>query len=95
MIYYDFTGNAKEENFRNDINIDFVKDIYKRKGTLFYNDLLSHGYIKILGYLYSFKDELKQYVVKQYGQWQEYYAPNKTLLRQNIYGKIDKIVEVK
>jgi hypothetical protein len=38
---------------------------------------------------------LKKYIYKQYGQWSEAYAPNKTLLRQVTYGRIDKIIELK
>ena len=41
-----------------------------------------------------FRNSLKNYVVKQYGRWSEYWAPDKTSLRTAIYGRIDKIVEV-
>ena len=47
-----------------------------------------------MGWQYDFRNSLKNYVVKQYGHWSEYWAPDKTSLRKAIYGRIDKIVEV-
>lgn len=49
-----------------------------------------HGYVKEAGTLYAFN--LPKFLVKQYGSWQEYFAPNKTLLRKAIHGRIDQIV---
>ena len=50
--------------------------------------------IPIMGYRFGFEDILKTYVVKQYGSWQEYNAPDITSLRNFIFGRIDKIVEI-
>ena len=50
--------------------------------------------IPVMGWKFDFSDVLKTYVVKQYGQWCEYYAMDKTSLRKSIYGKVEKIVEV-
>lgn len=73
---------------------DFLKKAYVRFFTN--NDnLLRFGVYKLLGYSYNFKPLLKKYLYKQYGQWNEAYAPNKTLLRQVTYGRIDKIIELK
>jgi hypothetical protein len=58
------------------------------------HDLRRHGYIKSMGYLYILKPFLKNYLVKQFDSWIEYYAPNKTLLRKSLSGKIDKIIEI-
>jgi hypothetical protein len=68
--------------------------IYSSTRHTFLNNLQQYGYIKIMGYLYNAKPYLKKYIVNQYGSWQQYYAPNKTLLRKSIYGRIDKIVQV-
>jgi hypothetical protein len=71
----------------------FLKKAYVR----FYtnnDNLLRYGIYKLMGYAYDFKPYLKLYLYKQYGNWNESYAPNKTLLRQAIYGKIDKIIEL-
>ena len=79
---------------RKDINYEYVKSKYiNRVASQF--DLLFSGCIKSLGYLYDFRSDLHKFVVKQYGQWNEYYAPNKTLLRKNIYGRIEEIVKLR
>lgn len=71
----------------------FLKKAYQRFFTN--NDnLIRYGYYKLMGYQYDFKPYLKKYLYKQYGDWREVYAPNKTLLRQAIGGRIDKIIEI-
>ena len=47
------------------------------------------------GWRFDFSDILKTFVVRQYNQWTEYKATDKTALRSMLYGRIDKIVEVK
>lgn len=93
IMYYKFTdtsSKARPEFFSS----DWCLKQYKTKNMLWHNDLLRFGYEKCDGWLYDFKNELKHYVVKQYGRWDEYYAPNKTLLRKNIGGKVDRIIEI-
>ena len=51
--------------------------------------------ITLIGYRFDFSEILKTYIVKQYGSYQEYNAVDKTSLRAMIYGRIDKIIEVK
>ncbi|MCS2406695.1 molybdenum ABC transporter ATP-binding protein [Bacteroides salyersiae] len=51
--------------------------------------------IPLMGYRFDFADVLRKYLVNQYGQWSEYYAPDKTSLRSALYGTINKIVEIK
>lgn len=51
--------------------------------------------IPLSGYRFDFSEILKTYIVKQYGSYQEYRAIDKTSLRAMIYGRIDKIIEVK
>ena len=43
---------------------------------------------------FDFFDVLKKYLVNQYGQWTEYYAPDRTSLRAYLYGRINQIVEI-
>jgi predicted RNase H-related nuclease YkuK (DUF458 family) len=76
-----------------EIEID-IKSIYESKSHSFLCDMHRWGFVKRMGYIYDLKPYLTKYVVKQYGHWQEYYAPNKTLLRKSIYGAVDKIFEV-
>ena len=72
---------------------EFLKKAYERSYTN-NNNLILYGYYKLRGYKYDFKPFLKKYLYKQYGSWREVYAPNKTLLRQVIGGRIEKIVEL-
>lgn len=72
---------------------EFLKKAYVRFYTGNHN-IIENGVYKSMGYKYDFRQCLKKYLYKQYGQWEEVYAPNKTLLRQVIGGRIDKIIEI-
>ena len=72
---------------------DFTK-IYHNGYSGCLHDLKRTGNVKIMGYLYNLKPYLKLYLVKQYGEWTEVFAPNKTLLRKSTYGRIDRIIEI-
>ena len=50
--------------------------------------------VPVMGYRFDFFDVLKKYLVSQYGQWAEYYAPDRTSLRKHLYGRINQIVEI-
>ena len=50
--------------------------------------------VPLMGYRFDFLDVLKKYLVAQYGQWAEYYAPDRTSLRAYLYGRVNQIVEV-
>ena len=50
--------------------------------------------VPLMGYRFDFFDVLKKYLVNQYGQWTEYYAPDRTSLRAYLYGRISQIVEI-
>ncbi len=62
------------------------------------SDLIRHGYIKVMGYIYTFPKLLNKYVVKCDYEISEFYAPNKTMLRNLLdyatYGKIHYIIEI-
>lgn len=62
-------------------------------------ELLGNSYfntsVPLMGYRFDFSDVVKTFLVKQYGDWHEYNAPDKTSIRNNLLGKIDKIVELK
>ena len=72
---------------------EFLKKAYVRFYTNNQN-IIQFGRYKLMGYKYDFTPFLKKYLYKQYGQWQEAFAPNKTALRTVIGGRIDKIVEI-
>ena len=50
--------------------------------------------VPLMGYRFDFFDVLKKYLVNQYGQWTEYYTPDRTSLRAYLYGRINQIVEI-
>ena len=59
------------------------------------HDALSFGCLKLGGWCYDFRDELKKFIYKDYyGGWTEVYAPNKTAIRKSVYGRIVKIIEL-
>ena len=59
------------------------------------NNSYSRTAIPLFGWMFPFEDDLKKYVVKQYGHCQEYCAVDKTALRNYIGSGINYIVEVK
>ena len=48
--------------------------------------------VLLMGYRFDFLDVLKKNLVNQYGQWTEYYAPDRTSLRNYLSGQINQIV---
>ena len=58
---------------------------------------VSKGCVSVLGWCFDFRAWVKVYVVKRYGQWEEWYAPNKTILRKSMTGgsQVKHILEVK
>ncbi len=50
--------------------------------------------VPLMGYRFDFSDVLRKYLVNQYGQWSEYYAPDKTSLRNTLCGTVNQIVEI-
>lgn len=90
-------SECAEEEPSNNVNWEMIKQKYENgTGCAFgIDNLMYDGVYKLMGWCYDFRDKMKKYLVKQHGQWSEYWAPSKTLLRRAIYGRIDKIVELK
>lgn len=95
IIGYPFVNHV-DQNLRPSINNgkEYLKNVFNNSSHSQIDNLQKYGFIKIMGYRYNFKPLLKTYLYKQHGSWFEVYAPNKTLLRKSIYGRIDKIVEL-
>ena len=89
---YKFTDtDAKEPK----ITLEEMQEVAKTQFRFGNDNITRHGVYKIAGWLFDLRDcGIKQYVVKQHGGVQEYYAFNKTDLRSVISGKIDYILEV-
>lgn len=98
VFAYKFSSTATPEK-PDILNSETPEGFLKRKydGRLVFglDNLHKSGHYRIHGWVFDFTPFMRQYLVKQYDSWQEYYAPNKTLLRKSIFGKIDKIVEIK
>lgn len=71
-----------------------LNQIFDKGCNFFLNEVSRTGSAKLMGYRYNLKPYLKKFLYKQYGQWNEYFAPNKTLLRRSIYGRIEQIIEI-
>lgn len=69
------------------------KDYVRFHSTL--SSLMFEGGIKSGGWFYDMRSVLKKYIFKKRGEWREVYAPNKTFLRKAVYGRIEKIIELK
>jgi len=90
---YKFSSSAKSEVPT--LNIDdpeeFLKDKFKAPFSFGLDSIQSTGYYKLMGWAYDLRPFLRKILVKQYGSWQEYYAPNKTALRKVLFGTIEKM----
>lgn len=94
MFIYKFVKWEIGEQDKN-INFDFIKQKYASGKFAFgLDNLLSCGVYKLGGWAYDFRDELKKFLIKQCGVWREIYAPNKTLARKAIFGRIEQIIEM-
>lgn len=50
--------------------------------------------VPVQGWCIPFADVLRRFIVKQYGEWREMFAVDKTAIRKNTYGRIEEIVEL-
>ena len=74
---------------------ELLEQIYRRG--VWHSDCVSMAGlagIRVMGYRYSFRAYLNRYVYHQEGRWQEAFAPNKTMLRGILHGKVDRILFV-
>lgn len=73
---------------------EFLKARYIRGCVFGLDHLMNNGRYHLYGWSFDFRPYLKRVLVKQYGGWQEYYAPNKAALRKCLYGRIQEMVEL-
>lgn len=74
---------------------EFLKRKYLSRYSFGHNSLQKSGQYLLAGWQFDFKPFLKRYVVNQYGQFIQYYEPNKALLRKSLYGRVEEIIEDK
>lgn len=97
IFAYKFSSTATPEkpDILNDITLkEFLKSKYDGGLSFGLDNLQKSGHYKYRGWSYDFTPFMKQYLVKQYDSWEEYWSPNKTLLRKSLYGRIQKITEI-
>lgn len=49
--------------------------------------------VPVRGWCVPFTDVLRRFLVRQYGNWQEMWATDRTAIRNTVYGRIEEIVE--
>jgi hypothetical protein len=95
---YPFIDNPDESKIRRDIEQnpqEFVKNLLTGSRYNFgVENVMSTGCYKEMGYIYYLSPFLRKFVYKQYGEWHEVYAINKTNVRKLIGGVIPQIVEI-
>jgi len=87
-----FTSSACGDVAIIDNEKEFLKKKYSDGFSFGIWELKRTGCFKCLGWLYDFRPHLKKYLVKQYNNWSEEYAPNKTAIRKSTHGRIQRIV---
>lgn len=76
--------------------VEWVRAKYQDGGYQFgLDNLMSQGHYRLQGWAFDFRPFLKKYVYRQYEQWYQCYAPNRTLLRAVVHGRIVQILEAK
>ena len=50
--------------------------------------------VPVGGWMFTFDKALRRILVKQYGEWQEYWAFSKSILRMVLYGRVEKMIYV-
>ena len=58
------------------------------------NNAFSRRGVPVMGWMFDFSPVLRRYVVNQHGHWFEVCAPDKTAVRDAVYGRIHEIVEI-
>ncbi len=93
-----FIANYDEAYIREDIlknPMQFLKKkLHGSKHNFGVDNITKHGEYREMGFSYNFRQYLHKYLYKQYGDWEEIYALNKTNVRKLITGKIDKIIDI-
>lgn len=100
MIAYNFVNREIDPVEKQSGTLHFVikqKLLDGKKLTRYEKDVLvermkGENYIKYLGWFFSYRDYMTQYIVKQHGSWHEYWAFDKTSLKKILIGRPDQIL---
>jgi hypothetical protein len=50
--------------------------------------------VPVMGWCVEFEDVLRCFIIKQYGEWREMWATDKTAIRHITFGRIEEIVRL-
>ena len=90
---YPFVKHVDQEA-RPEMSVESGLRYFKTGGMSFNGEQIRDtGFARLMGYRYDFRPFVKKFIYKQYGQWHEAFAPNKTALRKATYGRSDQIIE--
>jgi len=73
---------------------EFLKSKYVRGSIFGLDNLKKEGLYRLAGWVFNFRPYMKKFLVKQYDNWTEQWAINKTDIHNSTYGHIDQIVEL-
>lgn len=73
--------------------VEWLKTRYSGGSVFGIEGLLNSGCYRLAGWQFDFRPWLKRYVVCQHDHWQAVYAPNRTLLRKSLHGRIQEITD--
>lgn len=93
IIGYPFVNHVPQDK-RPIVSSDYILNCFNTKGHSALHNLMTTGVLLSGGYRYDCRGILTKYLVKQHGGWFECYAPTKTALRKNHYGRIEKIIKL-
>lgn len=94
IVGYPFVSHVDQDKRPTITNAEnYLKKVYDNNYSCA-QDISRTGMERAGGYRYDFKSLLNKFLYLQHGNWNQAYAPNKTLLRAITYGKIDKILEI-
>ena len=95
MKFYKFSDWVKEAEPSCIPTIGMIKKWFYSKNSYSTSNFPSTGIYRSGGWAFNFRDELKKYIVcDNTGHLEEFWAPNKTCLRNLLGGRIRYIVDV-
>lgn len=92
-----FNDRATKDGLRIDIEqnpMEFLTNQLSSRFNFGVDNITSYGVYREMAWQYDLKPLLRKFVYKQYGNWHEIYAINKTNVRKLVGGVIAQIVEI-
>lgn len=92
FAFHDRVSETPEDILNGKSEKEFLLSKFQRGYIFGLDELMNSGCYKLGGWAYYF--DMPKFLVKQYGEWREYFAPSKTALRKVLHGRIDKIIAI-